>query len=187
MISLAVNMKRRLTSPHFPLAVHAFHEGLLILNSESHSSVSGTYAVMMARYSPPGSADHVNLSAGLAGSQYQAAMAARVLRIVLYDLSPQDNTTELLHTDHSIRAGHLSDSVGVLVSIVREAGARKSRFLETTRRKSPRIYRFPARTAHGTGDSAARSRRAPVLSTRRGPGGPPHDATMIQRSEESRV
>src|ERR1035437_405054 len=52
MISLAVNMKRRLTSPHFPLAVHAFHEGLLILNPESHSSVSGTYAVMMARYSP---------------------------------------------------------------------------------------------------------------------------------------
>src|ERR1035441_7748456 len=43
-----------------------------------------------------------------------------------------------------------------------------------------RIYRFPAKTAHGTGDSAARSRRAPVLSTRRGPGGPPHDATMIQ-------
>src|ERR1035441_9049108 len=27
--SLAVNMKRRLTFLHFPLAVHAFHEGLL--------------------------------------------------------------------------------------------------------------------------------------------------------------
>jgi hypothetical protein len=49
MVSLAVNMKRRLTFPHFPLAVHAFHEGLLIRNPESHSSVSGTYAVMMAR------------------------------------------------------------------------------------------------------------------------------------------
>src|ERR1017187_2323401 len=37
MIPLAVNMKRRLTFAHFPLAVHAFHEGLLILNSESHT------------------------------------------------------------------------------------------------------------------------------------------------------
>src|ERR1019366_10009101 len=51
MIPLAVNMKRRLTFAHFPLAVHAFHECLLILNPESHSPVSGTYAVMMARYS----------------------------------------------------------------------------------------------------------------------------------------
>src|ERR1035437_1460040 len=43
MISLAVDMKRRPTLLHFPLAVHAFHESLLIRNPESHSSVSGTY------------------------------------------------------------------------------------------------------------------------------------------------
>src|ERR1039458_1775758 len=54
MIPLAVNMKRRPSFPHFALAVHAFHECLLILNPESHSPVSGTYAVMMARYSPLG-------------------------------------------------------------------------------------------------------------------------------------
>src|ERR1039457_2985459 len=51
MIALAVDMKGRLSFPHLPLAVHALHEGLLILNSAFHSSVSGTYAVMMARYS----------------------------------------------------------------------------------------------------------------------------------------
>ena len=54
----------------------------------------------------------MNLSAGLARAQYQAATAARVLRIVLYDLSPQDNATHLLHTDHSIRPGHLFDGMG---------------------------------------------------------------------------
>src|ERR1035441_8127633 len=41
MIPLAVNIKRRLTFLHLPLAVHAFHEGFLILNSESHSNVPG--------------------------------------------------------------------------------------------------------------------------------------------------
>jgi hypothetical protein len=61
---------------------------------------------------PPGSADHVDLSAAFARSQYQAAMAARVRRIVLNDLPPQDNVTHLLHANHSIRARHLSDSVG---------------------------------------------------------------------------
>jgi hypothetical protein len=49
MIPLAVNMKRRVPFPHLPLAMHAFHEGLLILNSESRWSLSGTHAVMMAR------------------------------------------------------------------------------------------------------------------------------------------
>jgi hypothetical protein len=53
----------------------------------------------------------VNLPAGLARSQYKAAMAARVFRMVLNDLSPQDNATDLLHTNHSIWAGHLSDRV----------------------------------------------------------------------------
>ena len=45
----------------------------------------------------------MNLSAGLARSQHQAAMAARVLRIVLYDLSPRDGAMDLLHTNQSGR------------------------------------------------------------------------------------
>src|ERR1017187_4140049 len=69
----------------------------------------------------PGSADHVNLSAGLARSQDQAAMAARVLRIVLDDLSPQHNATHLLHTDHSIWARHCLTACGRNSSFFRAA------------------------------------------------------------------
>ncbi len=54
----------------------------------------------------------MNLPAGLTRSQYQAAMAARVLRIALYDFSPQDNAPHFLHTNHSIRARHLPHGVG---------------------------------------------------------------------------
>jgi hypothetical protein len=38
-------------------------------------------------------------------------MAARVLGIVLDDFSSQDDATHLLHTNHSIGARHLPDSV----------------------------------------------------------------------------
>jgi hypothetical protein len=61
---------------------------------------------------PPGSANHVNLPAGIACPQYQAAMATCVLRVVFNDLSPPHDTSYLLHTNHSIRTRHLSDSVG---------------------------------------------------------------------------
>ena len=54
----------------------------------------------------------MDLPASLAGSKNQAAMATRVLRIVLNNLSPQDNTTHLLHGNHSIWTRHLSDCVG---------------------------------------------------------------------------
>ena len=54
----------------------------------------------------------MDLSAGLACSQYQTTVAARVLRIILNDLTPQDNAANLLHANHSIGARHLSDGVG---------------------------------------------------------------------------
>jgi hypothetical protein len=64
-------------------------------------------------------------------------MAARVLRIVLNDLSPQDNATDLLHTVQCPAAREGGDTVLILALALGQRPA--ARFLAAFRKRCPLV------------------------------------------------